>query len=122
MSDGLKQELIEWGMDWEDAKERFLGDEELILKFEMKMLKDNSMNELTKALEEKDAGEAFKAAHTLKGVAANLSLKAIEKPVHDITEILRKGELSGTDDEYEKIKEKYDELMAILEKHEGEED
>ncbi len=51
-----------------------------------------------------DVEECFKAAHTLKGVAANLSFKAVCEAVVPIVEVFRNGSLDVS-------KEQMDELV-----------
>lgn len=113
----FKAELIEWGVDWDEILDRFMGNEDLIAKFMFKFLNDQSMNDLTKYLNEGNVTEAFKAVHTLKGVGANLGLKGFLTPVKELTEILRAGSMEGYEEKYEEIKPKYEALIAILNKY-----
>ncbi len=115
----FKAELIEWGVDWDEILDRFMGNEDLIARFMFKFLKDQNMNDLTKFLEEGNVSEAFKAVHTLKGVGANLGLKGFLTPVCELTEVLRAGSMEGYEPLYAQIKPKYDELIAILEKYQS---
>jgi HPt (histidine-containing phosphotransfer) domain-containing protein len=117
MDANFKSELIAWGVDWDEILDRFMGNENLIAKFMFKFLNDQSMNDLTKYLEEGNVSEAFKAVHTLKGVGANLGLKGFLTPVCELTEILRAGSMDGYEAKYNQIKPKYDELIAILNKY-----
>lgn len=48
--------------------------DKMLRKFLKMFLKDPSYGQLQKAIEEKDAQQAFMAAHTLKGVSQNLGL------------------------------------------------
>ena len=57
--------------DYEDVLTR-LPREELVKKFAVKFLDHPSFDQLVKALEEDNQEEAFRAAHTLKGVCMNL--------------------------------------------------
>lgn len=116
MDAGFKSELIAWGVDWDDVLGRFMGNEDLIAKFMVKFLSDKNMGELTKYLEEGNVTEAFKAVHALKGVSANLGLKGMLGAVCELTEILRAGSMEGYEEQYDKIKPKYDELVTILNK------
>ncbi|MBE5830734.1 MAG: Hpt domain-containing protein [Butyrivibrio sp.] len=113
----FKAELIEWGVDWDEILDRFMGNEDLIAKFMFKFLNDQSMNDLTKYLNEGNVTEAFKAVHTLKGVGANLGLKGFLTPVKELTEILRAGSMEGYEEKYEEIKPKYEALITILNKY-----
>ncbi len=117
MNEQMKQELIEWGVNWTDVEARFMGNEALVERFMLKFLNDKSFESLTRELSNQNAEEAFKACHTLKGVMGNLSLNGFKTPVLELTEILRAGSLDGTQELYVAIKEKYDPLMAILKKY-----
>ena len=59
------------GADYEEVFGR-LRSERLITKFVLKFPGDPSFSQLQSTLEEKNVEEAFRAAHTLKGVAQNL--------------------------------------------------
>ncbi|MCR5556044.1 MAG: Hpt domain-containing protein [Butyrivibrio sp.] len=119
MDAGFKTELINWGVDWNEILDRFMGNEDLIARFMFKFLNDTSMNDLTKYLGEGNISEAFKAVHTLKGVSANLGLKGFLTPVCELTEILRAGSMEGYEEKYNQIKPKYDELIIILQKYQS---
>jgi HPt (histidine-containing phosphotransfer) domain-containing protein len=114
MDERMKQELIEWGVTWDELSDRFLGNEALMTRFMFKFLTDTSFADLSKYLNDKNAEEAFKACHTLKGVTSNLSLDAMKKEVMELTEILRAGSMDGYEEKYNQIKPKYDALIAIL--------
>ncbi|MBO5620447.1 MAG: Hpt domain-containing protein [Butyrivibrio sp.] len=119
MDAGFKAELIEWGVDWDEILDRFMGNEDLIAKFMFKFLNDQSMSELTQNLQDGNVQGAFKAVHTLKGVGANLGLKGFLTPVCELTEILRAGSMEGYEEKYNEIKPKYEELIAILTKYQS---
>ena len=119
MDAGSKAELIEWGVDWDEILDRFMGNEDLIAKFMFKFLNDQSMSELTQNLQDGNVQGAFKAVHTLKGVGANLGLKGFLTPVCELTEILRAGSMEGYEEKYNEIKPKYEELIAILTKYQS---
>lgn len=69
----VKEFYEETGADYEDVMSR-LRKEERIQKFLIKFLDDQSYALLCSSLEEKNMDEAFRAAHTLKGISQNLSL------------------------------------------------
>lgn len=117
MNDELKQELCSWGIDWPDVSARFMGNDDLVIKFMLKFADDQSMEELTAALANGDTENAFKAIHTLKGVAGNLGMSVIHDDVCALTEILRVGSLDGAKEKYDRIKIKYDELIEIIAKY-----
>ena len=60
-----------------------------------KFLDDGSYQELVNALKEGRDEDAFRAAHTLKGVCQNLSFTSLYEPSQTITEALRGGKKPG---------------------------
>lgn len=101
------------GGDYEDIMSRFKS-ESLIKRFLPMFLRDPSFNELTSALEKGDAGTAFRAAHTLKGVTANLSLAKLNSVSVEITEMLRAENLSAAKEYYPAVKEVYDKTFEAI--------
>ena len=61
----------------------------LIEKFIGKFLEDGSFDALFRAMECGDRAEAFRAAHTLKGVCANMSFNRLMESASQLTETLR---------------------------------
>ena len=51
------------------------------------------MSQLTQAMDAGDVETAFRAAHTLKGICANLGFKLLFEVSYDITEALRAGDM-----------------------------
>jgi len=101
------------GADFEDVLGR-LGSEKLIERFALKFLEDDSYSNLKEALAEKNAENAFRAAHTLKGVCLNLGLKNLYTVSSDLTEKLRRRSLDGADELFEKVREQYDITVNAL--------
>ena len=65
--------------------------EKLVSKFVLKFLNDGSYDLLCRSLEEKNYEEAFRAAHTIKGVCANLAFNTLLGSSEALTEALRDG-------------------------------
>ena len=116
MNDELKQKLIDWGVDWGDVSERFLGNENLVITFMMKFLNDKSMDLLTENIAKEDIEESFKAVHTLKGVAGNLSMKGMLKDLVPVVEILRIGSTEGIDDYIKAISDDNVKILDVINK------
>lgn len=76
------------GANYDEAIGRMMKDER-ILKFVGMFLRDTSFAELKAAMESENYDEAFRMAHTLKGVCQNLSFTALYEPAQEITESLR---------------------------------
>ena len=76
------------GGNYEDVLGR-LRSEALIRKFTLKFLEDQSYPQLKQALNDKNYEDAFRSAHTLKGVCQNLSFDRLCEVSHELTELLR---------------------------------
>ena len=76
---------------------------------------DDSFPQLSEALGRGDVQAAFRAAHTLKGVAANLGLERLRAAATDMTECLRRGDLSGAQVRLAETEAAYRQVLAALE-------
>lgn len=114
----LKECYQELEGDYEGVLSR-LSSEALVKKFALKFLAEESFHKLEKAMEDKDCKEAFNAAHTLKGVSANLSFTKLSRAASDITEQLRGGELCE-ECYLDFVREVYQQTIAALEKLQAE--
>ena len=66
-------------IDFEEGVKRVMNNAKLYVKLLVKFKDDHSMNDLDSAMAAEDMGKAKAAAHTLKGLAANLSLTELWK-------------------------------------------
>lgn len=102
------------GDGYQEAIGRLMN-EQLILKFLKSFLSDDTMANLNKFMEEKDYEAAFRAAHTLKGVTANLSLMDLNKAAVEITEMLRNGkDIDGAVNYLPQVKAAYDKVAELI--------
>ena len=76
------------GGDYAQVEKRLPGIH-LIRKFIAKFLDDGSYPELCRAMEQGQTEEVFRAAHTLKGVSANLGFDRLMVSSGELTELLR---------------------------------
>lgn len=94
-----------------------LTKEDRISKYLLLFLQDPSFGELQKAFDDKNIQSAFRAAHTLKGIAANLGFNKLSKSSSDLTEDLRP--LAFTDKSetlLEQVKIDYDLVVSNIQK------
>ena len=77
------------GINYQEAMNHYFQDEHLFVSFLKKFPNDPSYNELIHALNKHDFVHAFEAAHKLKGVTGNLSLKTLYSNVCILVEELR---------------------------------
>ena len=94
------------GADYEDVLKR-LYSESMIRKFARMFLNDDSYSKLERSLKEENIEEAFRAAHTLKGVCQNLGFTNLYQPAYELTEVLRAGTLEGSGEWFARVTEQY---------------
>lgn len=75
---------------YEEAAGRLRSDR-LVQKFILKFLEDGSYGLLLSSLEEQNYKEAFRAAHTIKGMCQNLSFTRLGDSSSRLSEALRGG-------------------------------
>lgn len=110
-----REQLLKAGVDIEGAMERFLGNEQLLLKF-LKMFPNDSSYELfKKSMKEKSYEEAFKASHALKGLCGNLSLNRLYEVVSREVELLRNGSNQEAEKLVPDVVKEYEKVLEILE-------
>ena len=102
------------GANYKDLVVR-LGSEAFAQLFAKKFLEDDSFANIKQGLDANDAETAFRAAHTLKGVAQNLSLDNLYRPAFDLTESLRSRVITAECAPlYAKVEEEYNKTIAAL--------
>lgn len=84
------------GGDYAEVMSRLRTDER-IQRFLLKVADDKSFDLLCESMAAKNMPEAFRAAHTLKGVCGNLSLTRLGRSSSALTEALRGREEYGED-------------------------
>ena len=90
--------------------EKRLSSASLVQKFIVKFLDDGSFSELCLAMKEGQREKAFRAAHTLKGVSASLSLTRLLSSASQLAELLRAEEETipaGANLLFEEVKKDY---------------
>lgn len=109
-----KQRLCDAGIAVDDALARFLGNESLMLRFLGRFVQDNSFDQLTRAIAEGDAEAAFFAAHTLKGVVGNLSMKTLYTVTSEMVEDLRRKDLRAAEEKLPALQTQYQVVVQAL--------
>ena len=101
--------------DYEDVIFRF-QDEKRIMRFAGMFLRDKNFNQLQKAIEERDWSAAFRASHTIKGMALNMSFTRLFESTAALTEHLRGGAELMNREIYEKVCSDYYDVVSNLER------
>ena len=81
--------LRAWGADTDDGLRRCMNNEMFYLRLVDKAARDDSCEKLKEAVEAGDLDRAFELAHALKGVTANLALTPLQKPVTEMSDLLK---------------------------------
>lgn len=102
------------GSDYKATVDRFGGDEELLKHFLRKFASDKTFSELQAAVCNGKKEEAFRAAHTLKGICLNLGLNGLYTPVSELTELLRNGEVEKSKALLTNVTICYDEIINLI--------
>ena len=102
------------GANYDDACARLMGGE-MLARFALKFLDDESMDRLEAAMAAGDAEEAFMAAHTLKGVSQNLGFDNLYEPAVVVTEALRDADaVDGAREGMHALQQQYAATMSAL--------
>ena len=114
----LKECYQAFGGDYEDTMKR-MGMERLLQKFMLKFLDDKSFEELCSSMEQKKYEEAFRAAHTLKGLCLNLGFKTLAESSSSLTEALRPQQFEESDmveimKMLEQVKRNYEMTVSVI--------
>ena len=112
----VKQFYIDTKGDYNDALRRMMNDA-LIVRMISKFMSGDSVNNLISLYESKDYRAVFSSAHTLKGVAGNLSLTPLFNIANVITEATRNDDGVNLDKEISELKEIYSSIEEAYQKY-----
>lgn len=94
------------GGDYSDAVARLRSDK-LVQKFILRFLDDQSYELFCASMESKNYEEAFRAAHTIKGICQNLSFGRLLKSSSEMSDALRHGWTPQADELIEQLTADY---------------
>lgn len=116
MGNEILDSLKNSGNDVDGALRRFVGNESMYIKFLKRFLDDKSYLELKDAVEKNDIGNAFVAAHSLKGVAGNLGLTKLYDIASEVSDKLRVRSDFDLAADFASVTEQYDEAVRFITK------
>lgn len=111
--------LVQYGIDYAEAMERFGGNEGLFVRLATKYLDDPHFNALEVAISTDDAAAAEREAHSLKGVAGNLSFTCLYDLSTRITDALRAEDLEEARTLMPELRESHEKVVEALRKLQG---
>ena len=117
MDEKWRQTLTRAGMDVDEALGRFMNLEEMLEKYLLRFPQDPNFSKLKRALEHRRSEEAYEAAHALKGVAGNLSMKRLFEAASGMVEQLRGDDLAGAADRLPELEQRYLEMLRAIGDH-----
>lgn len=91
-----------------------LRSDRLIQKFVMKFVNDSSYQLLLDSMASGDYEEAFRAAHTIKGVCQNLGFTPLLDSSSQLSEALRHGYTPEADSLVEQVSKNYQETVGAI--------
>jgi HPt (histidine-containing phosphotransfer) domain-containing protein len=101
-------------VNYEEGVKRVLNNSKLYIKLLSKFKAETSLDELDAALAAGDMEKARTAAHTVKGIAANLSLMELYKQALEIETRIKAG--SVEEGALETVRKAFDETVKSVEK------
>lgn len=113
MTEMLKR-LDDAGAETAEALERFMNNESLYVKFLTELPTEKTMPELVAAMDAKDYEKAKIAAHTLKGIAANLGLVNLMDCAMDVLTDLRENAPAAAEADMPALQSAYDEIVSVI--------
>ena len=114
----LQELYTEIGGDYNEVRGRLPSDK-FIQKFVLKFLDDKSYDLLISSLEQGNSEEAFRAAHTLKGVGMNLGITRLYQISGELTEEMRGGKKPENMDLIAKLEAEYEHTRAVISEFAG---
>ena len=101
------------GGDYNETVSRMMG-EAMLRRFLLKFPNDPSFAALEQALAASNREEAFRAAHTIKGLCLNLGFGKLRFSSETLTEALRNELPTNTDELFAQVKADYELTMDAL--------
>lgn len=111
----LKECFDAFGGSYDEVMGRLIT-EERVKKFLLMFLKDTSFSDLETAMGNEDYDSAFRAAHTLKGVCANLGIAKLGSISSELTEALRAKDNATACALFPQVKDCYQITIDALQK------
>ena len=121
MNSETKELLEKNGVNVDEALGRFMNNLEIYEKFLVKFAGDKTYELLKKNVYQANREEAFRNAHTLKGVAANLQMEGLLKDLCPLVEALREPDGENITELMAQLDRSYERLSRIIIQMEQEE-
>lgn len=114
MNEENKKLLLEAGVDLDRTMERFMNNEGLYLKFLKRFPEDTNFAQMKENIVNGQYEDAFKNAHTLKGLSGNLGLESFYQTISALTEQLRNKNLDHLEESMRDAEDIYGMLIQKI--------
>lgn len=94
-----------------------LPSEKFIQKYVLKFTEDKTMKLLEDSWQSGNFEEAFRAAHTIKGMCQNLSFNRLEESSSALTEALRGGKSPQAEELYGQVQKDYEQTANAIKEY-----
>lgn len=117
MTSEYKEKLQAYGVNLDSALNRFMENEQFYERILSKFPKDENFILMENSLKENNIPQAFRYAHTLKGLVATLDLTNLLTILTPITELLRTGETEGVQEMFDRLKIEHKKICELISEH-----
>lgn len=114
MDQKVRQQLEAVGINVDEALDRFMNNEGLMLKFLLRFPQDENFAMFQQGMKDRDVAAAYSAAHTLKGIVGNLAMTELFALVSRAVEELRREDLDAAAAGMAELERKYSQTVAVL--------
>lgn len=115
--DSLLEAIALYGVNTVAGLNRFAGNQKIYEKILFKFPQDESFTTLHSAIASEDFDTARKAAHTVKGIAANLSLDPFTETITQLEQALKLEDYNKALTLFQQAKDLYDALTELIDEY-----
>lgn len=118
ISEEIRRELRDVGLDVDEQTARFMDDEDMFIKYFHKFFEsaDGVVDQLRTAAAAGDLGEVERTAHALKGLAGNIGLGGVFGPAQKIVSDLRAGKTDSYQVDFQQLFYSYAAALTVSRK------
>lgn len=109
----LQELYLKINGNFAEAQSRLMKDS-FVEKFALMYLSDDSFSNLQSSVDAGNIADSFRAAHTLKGVAANLAFTELQQAASNLTEQLRPQTAPADMEMFTIVKTAHEKVVAAL--------
>lgn len=110
----LDEFMYEVGMNKEETLRRFMNMDHMLIKFLKKFPDDSNYEMLENGVKNKDLDNVEIAAHTLKGISANLGLDRLKELAQVMVNGVRSDKTENLEEEFAAFSEEYRKTCSLI--------